>query len=212
MAVSIQQAAMNSLAVWLQTALGLDVVVSQRWPAAQKPLPPKACTLLMVGTRDEEFLPPEVVSFQTLPGVQGSQGSQGFQGSQGAQSHALYRWKVAEIIQPFQVDIWANYDVVRDDLVKRLQDAIHVGTLPYQPVANSPTLQLSDGWVGAVDFIVDQGTNNDLPNAAEVCEWRATYSGEARVVLYVDAISPKQAQIILKQTLSGATRTDDIAD
>ena len=208
MKVSIQQACMNALQAWLQTALGSDVVVAQRWPSPQKPLPSKAATLLMVGMREEEFLSPTVVDQFDLPGPQGSQGAQG---PQGPQYNVLYRWKVAEITQPFQIDLWATYDVTRDDMIARLQDQMYVGTLAGDAAGNSPTLTLGDGWDGVVDFIIDQGAINDLPNAAEVSEWRATYSGDARAVLYIDAVSAKQAQINVRQTINGHLRPDDVA-
>ena len=60
--VSVEQAAANALATWLQTGLGADVVVSQRWPEASKSLPGPptykgAVTVLLAGDRQDELTP-----------------------------------------------------------------------------------------------------------------------------------------------------------
>ncbi len=186
MAVSIEQAAANALAAWLASQIGSDVAVEARWPDPEKPLPPKAVTVLLAGVYSDDYLQPELA-------VERPVDERG--------PLPIYRWRVLERTQPLQLDVWATYDVVRDDLKKRLDDALNMGNLPYEPVGPGLVLDLGDGWDGKADFIFDAGAITDSPNAVQVSEYRATFSGEARIVLTIDAPSPKQARINLRMRM-----------
>ncbi len=165
MAVSIEQAAANALAGWLSSALGPDVIVDQRWPDPEKPLPPRAVTVLLAGVHSDDYLQPELAIDRPVDE---------------SRPFPIYRWRVLERTQPLQLDVWAHYDVVRDDLKKRLDDALNMGNLPYEPVGPGLVLDLSDGWDGKADYIFDAGAITDSPNSVQVSEYRATFSGEAR--------------------------------
>lgn len=189
MAVSIQQAAANALGAHVATKLGAGVDVSYEWPVG--PLPAKAVTVLLAGPPKDEYLQPSVVSSQAVANP----------------NHRLYRWRVLERTQPLQLDVWAQYQATRDDMIAALDVALNTGFgTAGDPVGNGLVLALGDGWTGRADFVFEGPDVDNGPEAARQSEWRATYRGEARVALYVDAESAKMAQIILKQQL-GITTT-----
>ena len=192
--VSIQQAAANALAEWLREQLP-DVTVEARWPEPNVPLPPKAITVLLAGSRIDEPLDPQVLHMEPIDAAR-----------------ARYRWRVAACTQPLQLDAWTTSDVERDDLLSRLDECLRAGpsrTLDWDwngdPVANGLELKLGDGWqdtIAAIDF--EAPHVHDTPNTVQQREYRATFRGEARVHLYVEAESPRMAVIRLRQRLSEA--------
>jgi len=161
------------------------VVVSCRWPEADQKLPPMAITVLLAGKPTDEILQPRMVSSRNIDSVS-----------------MLSRWQVLERMQPLQLDIWAQYDVVRDALVAALDQALNIGSMPYSVPGDPLVLDLADGWTGKVAFDFGGPANQDGPNAVQVSEFRSTYEGEERAVLYVDAKTPKLASIRLSQILN----------
>jgi hypothetical protein len=192
MAVAIQDAALSALQSWLQTKMGNDVDIDQEWPDPEKPLPAKAITIV-AGQWEDDMLQPDWDNAEAVTGHP---------------EQKLYRWRILERTQPFQLDIWATYSPVRSDLVKRLDDALATGTLSNDPVGNGPILSLGNGWTGTVDFLFFGGRYIDNAYAVQQSEYRASYQGEARMILYVKAVSPRQATIKLRETLNGVQRPD----
>lgn len=222
MNVSIQQAAANALARWLADRVpryvelptefagdgtkpfgmfvddgsGNDsaaflsgdsaVVVSCRWPEPDHRLPAMAITVLLAGKPTDEVLQPHMVSSRSVSTTQ-----------------LLARWQVLERTQPLQLDVWARYDVVRDAMVAALDQVLNLGSMPRSVPGDPLVLDLADGWAGKVALEFGGPNNTDAPNAAQASEYRSTYEGEARAVLYVDAKTPKLASIRLSQILNG---------
>jgi len=162
------------------------VTVSTRWPEADAKLPAMAITILLAGQVTDEILQPRMVSSRNVDSI-----------------NLLARWQVLERMQPLQLDVWAHYDVVRDALVAALDQVLNSGSLPYSVPGDPLVLDLADGWTGKAAFDFSGSRNENGPNAVQVSEFRATYAGEARVVLYVDALTPKLASIRLQQILNG---------
>ena len=183
--VSLQQAACNALGARLSSALDPDVVVNYDWPDPEAPLPQKGITIVMAGQADDDILQPEVVNSAPIDAV-----------------NRLYRWKVLERTQPIQLDVWTTYQTLRDDLVAKLDQVFNAGWTGTPD--SGLLLTLSDGWDGkaTADFEGPSLTNSGA--LAQVSEFRATYAGELRMCLYVDAPSPRIATIKLHQLLSEA--------
>lgn len=195
MAVTIQQAAANALAAHLSARL-TGVAVDHRWPDSERPLPEKAVTILLAGKPDDTYLQP--AHLETLPGSD--------------PQHVVCRWLVLERVQPLQIDVWARYDVARDDLLAALEPLLNAGGLPYEPAAgNGLLLALGDGWSGKADFSFDGPSLQQSPSSVQQGEWRAIINGEARCAVYVDAESPKLAQIKLQQILNGAAMNTTVS-
>lgn len=189
MAVPIQQAAINALATWLTSRMP-DVPVFRRWVEPDKKLPPKCITILPAGARQDTLLDPEVMSQSTdVDGV----------------TTFVYRMRC--VTQPLQLDVWATYAPVRDDLLAQLDEHLNVGEaitlgIPGRDVLRQGVLlPLGDGWSGYVDLCFENPAYFDTPDSAQVKEFRGTLRGEAVIDLTVSATAPKIAQIILRQTL-----------
>lgn len=184
MTVSIQQAACNALGRLLSAKIEPEVVVNYDWPDPETQLPARAVSIFLAGSPQDEILQPEVVSSTPIDAVK-----------------RLYRWRVLERTQPIQLDVWATYAVNRDDIIAQL-DAILNGGWAGTP-NNGLALDLADGWTGKVAFDFDGPSIVNTGGSSQVSEFRASYDGNLRAVLYVDAPSPKIAQIILHQVLNG---------
>ena len=124
----------------------------------------------------------------------------------------LYRWLVFEVTQPIQIDCWATKPGARTDLRKRVTDALNAGNQAeaYPVPGSGLALALGDGWTGTADYTFKGFSNLDNPDAAQQNEYRSIAHGEARVALYIDAETPRLANIILRQKLDGATRPDAV--
>jgi hypothetical protein len=227
MNTSIQQAAANALARWLAdrvprylelpTGYAADgtelfglfvddgtvnsseafisgdttVSVSTRWPEPDVALPAMAITVLLAGQTKDEILQPRMVTSRNL-----------------SSTKLLTTWQVLERTQPLQLDLWARYDVVRDALIAAMDQVLNLGSLPGEYAGANLALDLADGWTGKAVFDFEGPRTQDGPNAVQVSEFRATYEGEARAVLYVTAATPKLARIRLQQALdSGSAET-----
>jgi len=175
--ISIEQAASNALCVFLRDRFGNDVVVDARWPDPEKPLPPKAVTVLQAGGAQHTMLmTADPVSHKEL--------------NPSDPVRKLYRWLVLEVTQPLQIDCWATYDVVRDQLRAALTMALHAGDQTDDfPIGPGLAVELSedDGWTGIVEYLFDQVSSQDNVNSVAQSEYRATARGEPRMTLYVDA-------------------------
>lgn len=198
LATSIQQAACNALATWLRSQMPADVTVEPRWFEPDVELPaitaghPKAISIVPAGKRKDNLLEPKLIS--KVADVDATT--------------ATYRWQVAEIVQPVQLDAWAGFDVDRDDMLARLDQALHAGLgatcgdVNCDPIEPTVTVPLGDGWQGRAEFDLGAPDTTDTPTSSGQSEFRATYSGEARAILYVDAESPRMAAITIRLRLS----------
>jgi hypothetical protein len=117
----------------------------------------------------------------------------------------IYLWRVAEIDQPLQLDVWATTDVGRDDVIARLSDILHAGPGASagdpsdNPVAPALELVLADGWSSAhAEVAFGAPSVIDTGEAKQRDEYRATYRGSLTVARIVRAQSPRltRAQLV----------------
>jgi len=187
--ISLQQAAANALATWLRARVG-DAVVFPRWPEPNVKLPPKAISVLLAGPRIDEELDPIPIARRDL-----------------SSTRAEYTWRTRLCKQPMQLDVWAKSDAARDDLIARLDRALNaseresIGVPRADPVRNGVLLRLGDDWNGFADFLFDAPNPFDTPDAAQRCEYRATYRGHAWMDLTMRAESPRLVAATLRQRL-----------
>lgn len=220
--VSIQQAAANAFADYLSNALNNPkvypkpnwkdpVVVEPRWPDAKK-LPARAITISFAGPRtngSDPVLGWWHYSSKVVPQPPGLPAGV-----------VMWRWLVGWYEQPVQMDVWTLADVDRDDLIARLDVALHSGPgelSPDQPGGHDPIvdylvvpLRQEDGWPGAfcdVYFADDGPTLIDTPVNAQQSLYRATWRGTLETLLTIDAPDPAIAKIKMTQWLqeSGTT-------
>jgi hypothetical protein len=190
--VSLQQAACNALAKWLDSVMPDDVEVEDRWPDPGVALPGRKITILRAGKRQDETHDPEVVA--SKPAGHGRR---------------LYRWSLASCVQPIQLDVWATSDVGRDDIDARLDDFLNRGeskTLEadnFDPVRTGLLLKLEDGWSSDIfttfaDFTFEGPETFDTPGAVHESEYRTTRRGQAEMVLTTETESAAITAIVLK--------------
>lgn len=213
--VSIVQAAQNALAAYLTNAINNPkfgskpatlTVVEPRWPDPKK-LPAKAITIIPAGPRTDGTDP--VLGwwhYSTKVDPQPPDLPTG---------QVMWRWTVGWYEQPVQLDIWCRYDIDRDDLIARLDIALHTGQgelTKGQPGSHDPItdylvipLAQEDGWLGAycdAYFGEDGPTITDTATAAGQTLYRATWRGTLEVLLTVDDVSPIMARNKFKIRMS----------
>lgn len=200
MSVSVHQAAANAFATWLASKL-TGVTVEPRWPSPDKKLPAKAITIVTAGRRIDTPLDLKLLS-STNSGA--------------TQTNAV--WQLAACRQPFQLDIWAQSDIARDDLIAQLDSLLHAdsssltGAFNPMPVGHGLLLKLGDGWdaVGTIaDFDFEEPDLDDTPATANRHLYRATYRGNAYFMLTVTTLTARQTAISFLQRISETDPTTD---
>lgn len=202
--VTVQQAALNALKAYLVTLTasgGLleGITIEDRWPEPDQPLAGKTVTLLLAGEREDMRLDEDVID-QTVVS--------------GEPNNMDYRWEVKACRQPLQVDVWANTEVDRDDILARWDEVSHHGPLftlgSGNPVADGLLVALdkpTDGHPGHADFLFEGPQVIDNPDAHRQQEYRARIRGHVNVNLSVVAKSAKLAR--LKFELSMGSQTEN---
>lgn len=198
MAVTLQQAATNAFVKYLKTQLP-DINIFPRWPRGN--FPGRAITVLQAGHRRVIPLDPRVLSKTNLPNNQ-----------------TRVVWQIGHCTQPYQLDVWADSELARDDIMARLDDALHAGQSSLtgvshrDPVGHGCSIRLADGWETTetiADFSFNEPDLIDEPETVSRSQYRATYRGEAYMMLTVKRTSARQAQITLKALLNGDTSYTD---
>ncbi|WP_438029013.1 hypothetical protein [Sorangium sp. So ce233] len=124
----------------------------------------------------------------------------------------VYVWRIRACEQPVQLDVWAEYDAHREDVMARLEPALNAAPgeaigdpTDDTPVDNGVLLPLGDGWPGYVDFDFDRPRRITTPGSQKQGEFRATYMGKAEFWLLVKAQSARMARIAVRQRIDGTT-------
>jgi hypothetical protein len=192
--VSIQQAAANAFATWLGSKLAPDVVVEPRWPSPDKRKNPRVVTVVMAGPRRDTPIDLRQLSATNVGATQ-----------------KRTVWQVAACSQPFQLDVWAESDVELDDIVARLDEALHSGESSLASVFNpmlvghGNLIAVGDGWddFGTVaDFNFEEPDTDDAGDTADRNIYRATYRGDAHFMLTVSTLTARQLVIKFLAQLS----------
>ena len=184
MAVTIQQASANAFATWLQGKM-TDVSVEPRWPAPDKKRPAASITVVTAGRRIDTPIDTRLLS-ATNNGAK--------------QTNAT--WQVAACRQPFQLDVWADADVTRDDILARLDTFLHLDQSVINrnttPAGNGVLLPVADGWdaFGTIaDFEFLEPDLDDTADDAGRALYRATFRGNAYFMLTVTSLTARQISI-----------------
>jgi len=124
--------------------------------------------------------------------------------------HFIWRIRACEL--PLQLDVWAQYEAQRDDLMARLDAVLNADATPDlldggDPARNGLLLQLADGHDGVVaDVLFDSPDLEDADAEAKRQEWRATYRGLAEFGLFIKAQSPRLARVKFQSTVYESTK------
>ncbi len=195
--VPVQIAASNSLATYLSSVMP-DVIIESQWPDPDKKIPVKAITIIPAGPRNLLYMEtPQLISTVAL-----------------TSPNNLYKWRVAECEQPFQMDVWSQFAADRDDMVARLDQFINVGFSLLSGVTNAAkvdqnlSLEMADGWEGSnAYFTFDTVIYDDTPDQVSRREYRATYRGMGFFNLSSTAVNSSIAQVNLQIKLSDTDTT-----
>jgi hypothetical protein len=184
--LTVERSASRALAIYLQGELNLAYgsplcVVSERWPAPDSPLPARAVTILLTGERNDDST---VEAADHIASMTPDTSDARF---------GLWTFMVKSCRQQLQLDVWSTDDVMRDELLFFVTDALQKGsdhTLGLglrggDPVRDGPILALDPtfGFAGVADFTFQGPSVQDSPDAARQCEYRAMISGSFDVSL-----------------------------
>jgi len=196
-AVTLERAARNALAKYLSSRLP-DVAVNARWPDGASAYTENGpISLIERNSPPEEIYDPQLVSWTPI-----------------SESQTIGTWELASVTLSLQLDVWAKYDWTRENILRRLDEALRQGlgaTLPGRnvltsdPFRHGTLLQLSadDGWDGVyADFLFDRALTMDSPKAAQLMEFRSMRLGEAQMTRTGTAVSARMGKPTLK-VLSG---------
>lgn len=173
-AVLIKKALREALAAHLQTQLAPSfpgIVCSGEWPTAGKALPPIAVTVTTPGEQQTEFHP-------TVPHAVSN--------ISGTTADVVYSFGHVE--QGLQIDLWATYRAVRDDVAQAIYFALNLppnvtlglGGLPNWSQAAGLVLRIPLLFNVPADFqFGDSPRTPESSDAAQQGEWRATWIGTA---------------------------------
>lgn len=189
--VSIQQASVNALALWLGSVMP-DVQVLGHWPNGAI-LPPKAISIVTAGQRRDT--PLDSLIYASTPS--------------GA-TNAVVQFQVAACYQPVQLDVWTTNYAVRDDIMARLDIFLRadasalVGAYNAPPVGNGVLVAVADGWLNTIaDFVFQSADTDETGDAVQASQFRATYAGGAHVKLTVTKTTARQKLIQFQLRLNG---------
>ncbi len=184
MSVTIQQAAANAFAAYLQSKLP-DVVVEPRWPAADKQKPPKSITVVTAGRRRDLPIDLRLLKKTNVGSTQ-----------------TRTVWQVATCTQPFQLDVWTTKDVDRDDILARLDIWLHqdqaslTSSFSATPAGIGNLIRVADGWEDTVaDFDFEAPELEMTSDTVNRSLYRATFRGSAFLMLTVTTLTARQKAI-----------------
>lgn len=192
MAIPVEDAACDALACYLRQQLAdvRDLKVASEWIGNARTLPPRAITIITAGDRQDEFCDAEVMEMQVL-----------------SPTRALYTWRLKDISQPLQLDVWATSRAHRADLLARLEGPLNRGMSIVDPTATpigpGLTLALGCGLGGYGDYVFDRPNRVDNADADQQHEFRAMYRGRVRCVVTYKFESPRLTRVQLAMALNG---------
>lgn len=172
------------------------VQVLDRWPEAGVDLPPLAVSVIMAGERQDTHVTPELVKRSPTADPNTDE----------------FTWTVKAFRQPIQLDVWANYDSKRDELLYHMDRFLNMGpryTLdqPLNDVTrDGPLLPLdpASGHEGNVDFTFEGPRRVTDDGAVRANEFRALIRGDVDGDLCFTAKTAKLVLVKLKLALEGS--------
>lgn len=176
-----------------------DVTVEPRWPSPDKQRPGSSISVVTAGRRVDT--PIDTRLLQAI-------------NSGPKQTNAT--WQIAACRQPFQLDVWADSDVARDDILARLDNFLHLDQSVLDrnatPAGNGVLLAVADGWdsCGTIaDFEFEEPDTDDSSDSSGRAIYRATFRGNAYFMLTVTSLTARQIVINFALAIS---ETDPVTD
>jgi hypothetical protein len=202
---SVSRGAVQALGQWLKQSLSPDIKVQNKWPAAGVPLEERVVTVVAVGNRErgDSYGTVEIASRTNISATQ-----------------CRIVFQQGEVSQPLQLDVWANSDVGRDDVIAQLDQVLHAGRAQTLNTLNSVQSVVSDPFedelVLAFDpngpfagaycsFLFDDVAIDDTPDSIQRDEYRATLLGSSKMpYLYLRTV-PRLISATFEQQVTEAT-------
>lgn len=194
--VAVRLALANYLRTNLQAAWP-NLVITENWPQPQKVFPPQALTVLapLQGQVIEYHQP--VVWKVT--------------GESGAAATIMYSYGKMEI--PLQLDCWAQYESIRDDLASSLLPLLNQNVEVTLGTATLSNLGLAPGLVLPIPTysnITAEYVFDPVPSAIEtstgsmVSDWRYQWTGTATIYLIQNETQPLMKDVTILLGINGA--------
>lgn len=198
--VAVRLALANYLRTNLQAAWP-SLVITENWPVPQKAFPPQAITVLApLQGQVIEYHEPVVWQVNTPNNTSAS---------------ILYSYGKMQI--PLQLDCWAQFESVRDDLASSLLPLLNqnvgvtLGLTQTATLANSPGLVLT---IPTYSNITAEYVFDPVPSAIEtsdgatVADWRYQWNGHATIYLVQNETQPLMKDVTIKMGMNGDPATD----
>lgn len=132
----------------------------------------------------------------------------------------VFLWMLGARVHPVQLDIWATYEGVREELLGQVEQLVRQGAAQpdgpdvfedYAPVGLGITVVLGDDWPDAsAAFDFEAPSRIDGSSSAQAGEWRATYDGTVDTPLLAWGQTARLARARFTMTVDGADRTVDV--
>jgi hypothetical protein len=128
----------------------------------------------------------------------------------------LYTYRLADLDQPVQLDLWATNESFRDDLWQLLEPLLNAplrdsagpafADVAFDSIRYGVCVPLGDGWPGCVaDFDFDAPQRVESPDAVQRDEFRMTFRGSCGIFRTVKRQEPRLTRATLAQTVVGET-------
>lgn len=198
--VAVRLALANYLRTNLQ-AVWPNLVITENWPSPQRAFPPQAITVLApLQGQIVEYHEPVVWQVNNTNNTSAT---------------IMYSYGKMEI--PLQLDCWAQFESVRDDLASSLLPllnqnvAVTLGLATNANLANAPGLVLP---IPTYSNITAEYVFDPVPAAIEtedgaiVADWRYQWKGHATIYLIQNETQPLMKDVTIKMGMNGDSATD----
>lgn len=130
----------------------------------------------------------------------------------------LYTYRLADLDQPVQIDLWANTEVFRDDLWQLLEPLLNVplkdsagptfSDIAFDSIRYGVCVPLGDGWTGCfADFDFDAPRRIESEDPVQRNEFRMSFGGSCGIFRTIKRQEPRLTRATLTQTVMGETTT-----
>ena len=126
----------------------------------------------------------------------------------------LYTYRLADLDQPVQLDLWANCEVFRDDLWQLVEPLLNpplresagaaFDDIAFDSIRYGVCVPLGDGWPGCfADFDFDAPQRIEDPDAVQRDEFRMMFKGSCGIFRTVKRQEPRLTRATLMQAVVG---------
>lgn len=126
----------------------------------------------------------------------------------------VYTWRIADLDQPVQLDLWASSEVFRDDLWQLVEPLLNAplkssagagfADITFDSLRYGVCVPLGDGWPGCVaDFDFDAPQRIEDPDSVQRNEFRMMFKGSCGIFRTIRRQEPRITRAMLVQTVTG---------